>query len=282
MLKIFILNLILFSLILARAQDSIYLVNSSVIPAKITYINPDDIEYKKPNNFDGPTYREKKSNILRVRYSNGDIEFYTETENFGSGRYNGKGSVLEVEHGEPATIVLISDKVIPCEIMDISDLCIVYKEKAEDENALVVMKSSVDKVWKKDSSFSTFAKDGQEYRHPKPLPKPAPLKEDQPAVTTDENKPPGKTNPETKPGDATTTPAVTKTSTSGDKKVSKGNCQLITAEGDFIDGKNVQVNYTKRTVTYINQFGKIITLSFKEVVVVKCPPNFISENLHEE
>jgi hypothetical protein len=259
-----------------KAQDSIYLVSNKVIPAKITYINPDDIEYKKPNNFDGPSYREKKSNILRIRYSNGDIEFYEETENFGSGRTSGS---LAVEHGEKATIVLLSDKVINCEIMDISDLCVVYKEKPEDENALVVMKSAVDKIWKADSSFSTFAKDGQEYRHPKPIPKAAPLKEDEPAAKTDDkkNQPADKAPAETKPKEE-----VTKTSSSGDKKDNKGNCQLITAEGDFIDGKNIQVNYTKKTVTYIDQFGKILTLTFKEVVVIKCPPNFISENLNEQ
>jgi hypothetical protein len=263
--------------IFTYAQDSIYLVSNTVVAAKITYINTDDIEYKKPNNFDGPTYREKKSNILRVRYSNGDIEFYQEQEYFGAG---GK-SALAVERGEPATIVLLSEKAIRCEIMDISNLCVVYKEKAEDEYALVLMKSSIDRIWRKDSSYSTFAKDGQEYKHPKPLPKPAPIKEDpSPPVATETRKPvpekaPEKT-PDTKPKEeAAKTPP-------GDRKESKGSCQLITTDGDYIDGKNLQINYTKKTLTYIDQFGKIVTHTFQEIPVIKCPPNFISENLNEQ
>lgn len=254
------------------SQDSIYLVNNNVIAAKITFINPDDIEYKKPNNFEGPTYRERKSNILRVRYSNGDIEFYEETEYFGTG----SNASLKIERGEPATIVLLSDKIITGEIMDISNLCVVYKEKSEDENALVVMKSSIERIWKKDSSYSTFGKDGQEFKHPKPAPKLEIAKEETPTKTEDPAT--TKTTDPVKPKEELPAKPVN----SGDKKENKGNCQLITAEGDFIDGKNLLVNYTKKTVSFIDQFGKPVTKTFKEVSVIKCPPNFISENLNEQ
>ncbi len=296
MKKIILFLFLLTGFISLHSQDSIYLVNNTIVAAKITYINTDDIEYKKSNNFEGPTYREKKSNILRVRYSNGDVEFYEETEYFGSGveGANGKRS-LAIEHGEKATIVLITERLIPCEIMDISDLCVVYKEKSESENAFVLMKSSIDKIWKKDSSYSTFSKDGKEFKHPKPQPIPVAVKEEppvkveeppvkkvEPANTTTTN------NNTTNTGTSSTTETkkkeepATKPSSSSDKKEAKGNCQMITAEGDFIDGKNVQVNYTKKTVTYIDQFNKIITHTFKEISVIKCPPNFTSENLLEQ
>ena len=109
--------------------------------------------------------------------------------------------------------------------------------------------------------------------HPKPAVKP------QGVVATEEPAPevPKPDPPKVDIPAPSNTPA-----SSHDKKESKGNCQLITNTGDFIDARDVQVNRSKKTITYIDQFNNVTTKPFKEVNVIKCPPNYISENLLEE
>lgn len=267
--------LLLFASGWLQAQDSIYLVSNKAIAAKIIEVNAENLGYKKPNYLDGPTYYEKKTNILRVRYSNGDIEFYEETENFGGSGGDGKSAaVLNVDKGEKAVIMLLSEKTIPCEILDISNLCVVYKEKEDDATPLVFMKSSIDRIWKEDSSYLTFDKEGVASLHPKPAAKPQGVVGEPEPDPTPKTPEPVKPDPSPQPNN---TPSSAK-----DKKESKGNCQLITNTGDFIDARDVQVNRSKKTITYIDQFNNVTTKTFKEVNVIKCPPNFISENLLEE
>ncbi len=254
MKKLTLLVGILLGCFFSYGQDSIFLVNNTIIPAKITDINAEEITFKKLSNADGPNYHEKKKNILHIRYSNGDIEFYEERENFGAGNQS--------EHGEAATIVLISEKAIPCEIMDISELCIIYKERNSDDNTLVVMKSFVDKIWKTDSSFSTFSKEGQEYKHAKPVAKQEPKKEEQ-VTKNEENK------TATLPAEKTKDEGP-KASASSDKtrKILKGDCELLDSDGNPIKTKDVMIDIKNRRVSYVDQYNKIVTKHFGEIVMI--------------
>jgi hypothetical protein len=256
MKKLMLLLFALSGMLYTFSQDSIFLVNNNIIAAKITDINSEEVTFKKINNFDGPNYHEKKKNILHIRYSNGDIEFYEESENFGAGKL--------AEHGVPATIILISGKVIPCEIMDISNLCVIYKEKSTDENTLVVMKSFVDTIWKKDSSFSTFSKEGQEFLHAKPVPKPEAPKE-APVAKTEGDKKTNTSLPETKPKEE----GPKSTSTSDKTKTTlKGDCELLDKDGNLIKTKDVIVDTKNRRISYVDQYNKIVTKLFGDIVMI--------------
>ena len=62
------------------AQDVIFLSNGNEIEAKITNVSDTNIEYKKWNNQDGPTYNEKTSNIFLIKYQNGEKDFFNNTK----------------------------------------------------------------------------------------------------------------------------------------------------------------------------------------------------------
>lgn len=59
------------------SQDVIILSDGNEIEVKITKVSNTDIEYKKWNNQDGPTYVEKTSNIFLIKYQNGEKEMFT-------------------------------------------------------------------------------------------------------------------------------------------------------------------------------------------------------------
>ena len=58
------------------SQDVIILSDGNEIEVKITKVSNTDIEYKKWNNQDGPTYNEKTSNIFLIKYQNGEKDFF--------------------------------------------------------------------------------------------------------------------------------------------------------------------------------------------------------------
>jgi len=55
-------------------QDSIYKKNGEIIPAKVLEISDAQVKFKKTNNPDGPSYSELKSDLLRIKFSNGTID----------------------------------------------------------------------------------------------------------------------------------------------------------------------------------------------------------------
>ena len=61
-----------------NAQDVITKRNGDDIEAKVLEILDSEIKYKKFNFLDGPTYTEKKSEILIIRYENGSKDIFVE------------------------------------------------------------------------------------------------------------------------------------------------------------------------------------------------------------
>jgi hypothetical protein len=63
-----------------NAQDVIYKRNGDEINAKVTEIGTDDVKYKKFDNQDGPTYTISKSELIMIRYENGDKDMFNDYE----------------------------------------------------------------------------------------------------------------------------------------------------------------------------------------------------------
>ena len=85
---------VLFSMGYAWAQDLITTREGKDIQAKIIEVTSDEIKYKKYNNQEGPTFTLKKSEVLIVRYSNGENEvFANETKSNNSRNTVSNGAV---------------------------------------------------------------------------------------------------------------------------------------------------------------------------------------------
>ena len=73
-----VLNLVLFFIAFEMgAQDTIYFRNNSVVAAKISEIGVEEIKYKRFDNPEGPSYINAKSEITKIKYSNGAIDTIT-------------------------------------------------------------------------------------------------------------------------------------------------------------------------------------------------------------
>ena len=82
MKKLILSTLVLFSLLApVRAQDLIITKDFKEIKGKIIEVTSNEIKYKKSNNLDGPTYITNKSEILVVRYQNGESEVFNDIPN---------------------------------------------------------------------------------------------------------------------------------------------------------------------------------------------------------
>ena len=82
MKKLFLSVLLALACVLtALAQDIITTKDGNDIEAKILEVNKTEVKYKKFNNLDGPVFTMAKSDILIVRYENGEKEI------FKSGKY---------------------------------------------------------------------------------------------------------------------------------------------------------------------------------------------------
>lgn len=65
---------------IAVAQDIIVKKDGSVIKAKVTKVSSNEIEYKKFENMDGPTYAVNVSELLSITYQNGETERFSVAE----------------------------------------------------------------------------------------------------------------------------------------------------------------------------------------------------------
>lgn len=65
---------------IAAAQDIIVKKDGTVIKAKVTKVSSNEIEYKKFENIDGPTYAVNVSELLSVTYQNGETEKFSAAE----------------------------------------------------------------------------------------------------------------------------------------------------------------------------------------------------------
>jgi hypothetical protein len=73
-----LLLLILFiSCFQLKAQDLIVKTNRDTIKAKITEVGTNAISFKKWGNLDGPTFVESKSDILFIKYNNGEVQQFS-------------------------------------------------------------------------------------------------------------------------------------------------------------------------------------------------------------
>lgn len=72
--------LLLLSTAAAYSQDIITTKDGKDIQAKILEVNPSDVKYKKFDNLDGPVFTILKSEILLVRYENGENEVFGDSQ----------------------------------------------------------------------------------------------------------------------------------------------------------------------------------------------------------
>ena len=75
---IFLLLLALLPSLSISAQDIITKKDGTDIAARILEVNIDDIKYKRFSNLEGPTYTIAKSDVLIVRYENGENEVFND------------------------------------------------------------------------------------------------------------------------------------------------------------------------------------------------------------
>ncbi|MBO7101599.1 MAG: hypothetical protein J6V98_06205 [Bacteroidales bacterium] len=79
----------------ASAQDIITTKNGDDIQAKVLEVTSTELKYKKHSNLDGPTYTIKKSDVLIVRYENGEKEVFKDTPKDNTYKPNTKQGVRE-------------------------------------------------------------------------------------------------------------------------------------------------------------------------------------------
>ena len=60
------------------AQDVISKTDNSTIQCKVTKVSSTEVEYKKWSNLDGPTYVISISDVLNIKYQNGDIDEFSQ------------------------------------------------------------------------------------------------------------------------------------------------------------------------------------------------------------
>ena len=75
-------------------QDIIVLKNKNEILCKVLKISKKNIEYRKFSNLGGPIYEQDKSDILMIRYENGEVERYNIQKAESKYRTNWKGWVF--------------------------------------------------------------------------------------------------------------------------------------------------------------------------------------------
>jgi len=78
--------------IIGFGQDNIIFKDGEEQLVKVLQINPDNIEYKKFSNPQGPTYTLDKTDIFMIKYENGEKDVFSETEFYGnnSSKYAGE------------------------------------------------------------------------------------------------------------------------------------------------------------------------------------------------
>lgn len=64
----------------ATAQDIIFLTNGDEIEAKVVKVTETELEYKRYDNPDGPSYTKSLSNVFMVKYENGVKDVFTTPE----------------------------------------------------------------------------------------------------------------------------------------------------------------------------------------------------------
>jgi hypothetical protein len=87
---VLIAALLTFTNVLSFGQDYINKSNNDSIKCKVLKIGTSEIEYKKWDNIDGPTYTIIKSEVRLIRYKNGTVDFFDDLNNVQKGYTNKK------------------------------------------------------------------------------------------------------------------------------------------------------------------------------------------------
>jgi hypothetical protein len=86
----------------SNAQDLIVKMNGDVIESKVELIKTDEIKYKKYNNLDGASYIISAGNISKIKFENGTIEEFRNSDNM---------NVASIEETKKLIISLINKYV---------------------------------------------------------------------------------------------------------------------------------------------------------------------------
>jgi hypothetical protein len=90
----FVLFSVLFFSNTLLAQDSIVLLNNSVILAKVEEIDVDNIKYHKADNISGPLYDLPKSQIFEIIYINGTVDVMNPQSQNGQGQQSNQNQQI--------------------------------------------------------------------------------------------------------------------------------------------------------------------------------------------
>ena len=86
----------------AAAQDVIFLTNGDEIEAKVLKVTETELEYKRYDNIDGPSYTKSLTNVFMVKYENGVKDVFTTPESVM--RQQPKEIVPEMGEHSPLTL----------------------------------------------------------------------------------------------------------------------------------------------------------------------------------
>ena len=81
LVRTFLIFVLTFTAIALKAQDTIVKTNGQVISCTILEVGTNGVSYKKADAKDGPTLTDLKSNIELIKYQNGKLQTFTETDN---------------------------------------------------------------------------------------------------------------------------------------------------------------------------------------------------------
>jgi len=95
---------------LGFSQDTIYTRSGSVIAAKVTEINQDEVKYKKAANPDGPTYVVNKNEIALIEYKNGTKDVFASSDSDSDSQVQA-GAGNNPNYSRPNTNIIITPRI---------------------------------------------------------------------------------------------------------------------------------------------------------------------------
>jgi len=83
MKKILFLAAFAVSSLCANAQDVLVRKGGDVENVKVLEVTPTEVKFKKSNNLEGPTFTEKRSNLISIKYENGEVQKFNDSSTLG-------------------------------------------------------------------------------------------------------------------------------------------------------------------------------------------------------
>lgn len=91
----------------SHADDIICYKNGQIISACVTEITPTEIKYKKASNKSGPTFVENRSEILSIKFENGETEIFSENniqDHLNPGVFMGNNRSVKIDQNNETLI----------------------------------------------------------------------------------------------------------------------------------------------------------------------------------